>query len=133
MMDYFTVKYAGLKFAGALAIIALQPITFFGSKPAKAQGVSEERLQKMQSSTYAGCFQTQRNDVGNKVFTDDAIKDFCQCYSKALINNSITHHDLEELVKLYQVKAAPEKVMTILLKGRDINKIADACSEEIFK
>ena len=133
MMDYFAVKYAGIKFAGALVIIAMQPITFFGSNPAKAQGLEEDRLQHLQNQFHGGCFVVQREAAMNKGVKDDVIKSYCQCYSKTIINNSITQHDLDEIRKLHQANASPEKTLSVLLKGRDADKIASDCIDQVHK
>ena len=94
-----------------------------------AQPLGPKELKDIRGATSASCYTTQRAASINSIISDNQIRFYCSCYAETLITPSTTIQDFQNAVKLQQ-SSGNEAMLKVLLKGRDLYAIGNACSAQ---
>lgn len=114
-----------------LAIFFLSTF-FYTIDPLAARTLNQRELEQVRGSTESACFRTQKSSALNRTLSDSQILDYCRCYASTLYPAHMTIEELNSGISILQ-RSGKQAFLDFVLKGRDINEIAENCANRAIR
>lgn len=97
-----------------------------------AQTLSEKEFNDLRNGSISSCFRTQKASALNTGISDQAIRNYCVCFTNVMIPTHITVQEVKSAMVVLQ-SAGVAAFVEFLLKGRDLYEISENCAARTLK
>lgn len=110
----------------ALGICTLNLTLCFG------QVLTNAEYADLVNSIKSGCISNQKNSISNSNITNQQLSSYCQCYATTIITKQTTQQDIKIMYDIGHTQGNAA-ALSFILKGADINAIANTCTTKALR